>query len=148
MNSMDGFNKHTHNGHGTLVCNWFEERNLRDHTGEGRTIAGKHTAKTREGLFNCDPKTLARDVDPRANTTSRTMPDSRLAVPDLTSTSYGRHDTRVSRIQTNGMRHQLIEKQFLQQANQDYHGWKTQFDSEKVEMRTTYGSEHYKRPFS
>lgn len=30
------YNKHTKGGHGTLVGNWQEERDLRNFTGEGR----------------------------------------------------------------------------------------------------------------
>lgn len=46
------FNKSTHNGKGTLVGNWQEERELRDGTGHGRTIPKEHLAKKHGDLEN------------------------------------------------------------------------------------------------
>lgn len=42
----DAFNKHTKKGCGTLVGNWFEERSIRESTGEGRTVPQRHIPRS------------------------------------------------------------------------------------------------------
>lgn len=46
----DAYNKHTKIGSGTLVGNWFEERAIRDVSGEGRTVPQRHIP--RRGLLH------------------------------------------------------------------------------------------------
>lgn len=43
---MNIYNKFIHCNNGALVNNWYEEQILRENTGEGRTIPGKHLPKT------------------------------------------------------------------------------------------------------
>lgn len=39
-------------GHGTLIGNWQEERDLRDNTGEGRTVTKTHIPKRHHDFEN------------------------------------------------------------------------------------------------
>eukprot|EP00406_Dinophysis_acuminata_P050440 CAMPEP_0179299710 /NCGR_PEP_ID=MMETSP0797-20121207/46658_1 /TAXON_ID=47934 /ORGANISM="Dinophysis acuminata, Strain DAEP01" /LENGTH=450 /DNA_ID=CAMNT_0021009155 /DNA_START=51 /DNA_END=1403 /DNA_ORIENTATION=- len=56
--SDDAYNKNLRgNGAGTLVANWFEERSIRDATGEGRSVPQRHI--TRSGLLKDFTKTPA-----------------------------------------------------------------------------------------
>jgi hypothetical protein len=40
---------------GTLIGNWWEERELKEATNVPRTIPNKHIPKTRDDLFNKPP---------------------------------------------------------------------------------------------
>eukprot|EP00403_Amphidinium_massartii_P009835 CAMPEP_0178426764 /NCGR_PEP_ID=MMETSP0689_2-20121128/29400_1 /TAXON_ID=160604 /ORGANISM="Amphidinium massartii, Strain CS-259" /LENGTH=465 /DNA_ID=CAMNT_0020048455 /DNA_START=59 /DNA_END=1456 /DNA_ORIENTATION=+ len=62
MFADDAFNKYTKEGAGTLVGNWFEERSIRDATGEGRTVPQRHIP--RSGLLK--DFTKSPDSGPRA----------------------------------------------------------------------------------
>jgi hypothetical protein len=42
---LDSYNKHCSQTQGTLVANWWEERELREATGIGRTIHEHHIEK-------------------------------------------------------------------------------------------------------
>lgn len=46
MFADDAYNKYVNEGPGTLVGNWFEERSIRDVTGEGRTVPQRHIPRS------------------------------------------------------------------------------------------------------
>ena len=62
---LDSYNKGTKDGQGTLVSNWFEERELRNKTGEGRSIANTHFHKKHEDLLLKPPSEVACLQNPR-----------------------------------------------------------------------------------
>ena len=61
---MDSYNKYP-KGQGTLIANWLEERHLREHEGEGRSLTYSHFPKKREDLYEAE---LAA-IDQQANNT-------------------------------------------------------------------------------
>lgn len=52
-------------GQGTLVGNWWEERELRDATGIGRTIIDQHVQKCHEELYSKEPQEIEVLQHPR-----------------------------------------------------------------------------------
>ena len=56
---LELYNKHQNSQtQGTLVGNWWEERELRMNTNIGRTVYQKHIPKTREELFLLPPEEI------------------------------------------------------------------------------------------
>ena len=62
------YNKKILTRDGTLIDNWFEEGELRQKTGEGRSIQG-----TNFGKITFDPEVLHVDTNPRNNTFKRVI---------------------------------------------------------------------------
>mmetsp|Transcript_54684 Transcript_54684/g.127913 ORF Transcript_54684/g.127913 Transcript_54684/m.127913 type:complete len:466 (-) Transcript_54684:82-1479(-) len=62
MFADDAYNKYTKEGVGTLIGNWYEERSIRDATGESRTVPQRHIP--RSGLLK--DFTKQPDAGPRA----------------------------------------------------------------------------------
>ena len=62
------YNKKILTNNGTLIDNWFEEGELRQKTGEGRSIRG-----TNFGKITFDPEVLHVDTNPRNDSFKRVI---------------------------------------------------------------------------
>eukprot|EP00825_Cyclidium_porcatum_P023181 TRINITY_DN2549_c0_g1_i1.p2 TRINITY_DN2549_c0_g1~~TRINITY_DN2549_c0_g1_i1.p2 ORF type:complete len:125 (+),score=39.69 TRINITY_DN2549_c0_g1_i1:190-564(+) len=73
--ALTGYNKNNRTGQGTLIHNWWEERELKDATGTDRAITQNHKNKNRSELYTTtsgmnEIKEKIKLVD---NTSERTM---------------------------------------------------------------------------
>ncbi len=96
---------------GTLIGNWFEEECLREKTGEGRSLPGKHMMKTSEQLFEPVGKDYKPNRPIETNTFNRTLTGVEVPLPHSSNYEYGTYVDRVGQLPKTGFRHQLIEKQ-------------------------------------
>ena len=78
------YNKFIINPNGTLINNWFEEDELRRHTGEGRTIPGKNFPKK-----SMDFENPITDTNPRDDTFKRIIDDNHTGRFSTTYETYG-----------------------------------------------------------
>lgn len=77
----------------------------------------------------------------------RTMPDFRVQKFTSFNKDYGVYDTRVDKMPKHGLKHAMIEKQFLEQCDKDWEVYKKQFEPEQVKMETTNSVNHCAKPF-
>lgn len=73
--TLDSYNKFNKNTQGTLIANWWEQRELREQTGVGRTVPNVHLSKTHRDLFLKAPSELKSITEGRKldDTNERTM---------------------------------------------------------------------------
>lgn len=58
---LDSFNKYPPGkAQGTLIANWFEERELRTHEGYGRAVTQTHVPKMHHTLLHAEPGEISK----------------------------------------------------------------------------------------
>jgi len=141
----DAFNKTAGTGQGTLIKNWQEERILRDETGEGRTLPRSHMSKRHHDLFTKPVNelgTVYAQNDKQDETYGRVF--GRKHEPNYQS-DYRDKFTRKTFYQepTYGKKHELIEKQFLNEINKELEVTGKNWNKVQNErfLSTTYGNE-------
>jgi hypothetical protein len=101
------FNKYSKKGgNGTLVGNWQEERELRDFTGEGRTITKEHIPKKHHDFDN--PIHTDKVFD---NTANRIYGESRPEIMTTNNTEYGTAKHSTAGITRIGRKTDMMERE-------------------------------------
>ena len=100
------YNKFSKAGHGTLVGNWQEERDLRDFTGEGRTITREHIPKKHLDFEN--PIVATKNFD---NTANRIYGESRPEIMTTNNTEYGTGKSSTAGIARIGRKNDMLERE-------------------------------------
>jgi len=93
-------------GHGTLVGNWQEERDLRDFTGEGRTVTKEHIPKRHLDFEN--PINTDKVFD---NTANRIYGESRPEIMTTNNTEYGTAKNSTDGIARMGRKTDIMERE-------------------------------------
>jgi len=148
MFSDDAYNKNIHNdvgadGAGTLIGNWFEERALRESTGEGRSVPQRHIP--RSGLLEDFTKTpsVYRKGD---DTFSRVYgePDGGGAEP--ASWAIGAPDKHAGKIVHQGPLEKTMKEGRFEHAENEVRAEEEEIERRNNERRfdTTTGSVHCK----
>lgn len=94
---------------GTLVGNWWEEKELKEATGTTRTIPREHIAKKHGDLEN--PIISNQKVD---NTYERINGKTEDQIMDTTNYQYGR--AKDIRVPTHGLRTKAFEQEIMNQV--------------------------------
>jgi len=105
------FNKYSKSGHGTLVGNWLEERELRDFTGQGRTITKEHIPKRHHDFEN--PIHTDKVFD---NTSNRIYGESKPEIMTTNNTEYGTAKSSTAGIARIGRKTDLMEREIAHQV--------------------------------
>jgi hypothetical protein len=111
--NWDHYNKYLRSGPGTLVANWWEERELRDNTGIARTNANQHTAKKHQDLFTKSPEELPKPEQiarGRDNTDERTLGQKAGARFHSVNSEYGRTKNAADFLPKTGKKYEMLEK--------------------------------------
>lgn len=139
------YNKQIRSNDGTLIDNWYEERELRNQTGEGRHITGGAFGK-----YSFDPETLHTSTNPRDNTFKRVIgtkePDS---LYNTTNELYGTKIDEMNRYTHPKMRQEQLDQEVTIQI-QEYKENQLQEERKQREFRsfeTTNNAVHVPQPF-
>ena len=120
----DAYNKHTQVGTGTLEGNWYEERVMRELTGQGRSAVSEHVP-----VKNGDP-VYQRDRD---GTDVRIHGEPNEDLLHSTNHSYGKSRNPAAGFRTQGRRQQ----EFLNQITQEVLQEQTAKEAEEEEYRNS-----------
>ena len=94
-----------------MIGNWWEERELRDNTGEGRTITMRHIPKKHGDLQEVITHDFAFD-----NTKERIVGKSNDQIFDTHNLGYGRDKNPALSLRTTGKRTECLEQEIMKQV--------------------------------
>eukprot|EP00825_Cyclidium_porcatum_P023183 TRINITY_DN2549_c0_g1_i3.p1 TRINITY_DN2549_c0_g1~~TRINITY_DN2549_c0_g1_i3.p1 ORF type:complete len:303 (+),score=74.77 TRINITY_DN2549_c0_g1_i3:190-1098(+) len=143
--ALTGYNKNNRTGQGTLIHNWWEERELKDATGTDRAITQNHKNKNRSELYTTtsgmnEIKEKIKLVD---NTSERTMGQKINECPDPESRAIGSGHNKADDLPKEGKKKQTREQFFIEQIKRELDEKQAQIEKESKQrhFETTTKSE-------
>ncbi|KAL4442819.1 hypothetical protein ABPG74_010708 [Tetrahymena malaccensis] len=118
--TLESYNKQLQKGQGTLIGNWWEERELRDVTGIGRSA--HNYAKLKSTISQTGAQSLYKEspqIESVNDTNERTMGKKFNHIPNTTNSEYGKGFNKADQLPRTGPVHLRTQQQMINHIKQE-----------------------------